>query len=477
MTQTSLSYKYGANPLALLFSFLIALIFWIIPPPGDLNPEAWHLLGIFLATITAIVTKTLSMGGCALLAMSALALTHTLTLKETLSGFSNPVSWLIVLAFFVAKSFIRTGLGIRLAYHLVALIGKKSLGLSYGMALTDLALAPAIPSNTARAGGILYPIVKSLAVAFDSHPTNQESRRKIGAFLIQSLYQCNIITSAMFITAMAANPMAVEIAEQMGIEISWGLWALAALVPGMLSLALLPYLLYKIYPPSIKETPEAASIARGHLDELGKMSWQEWVTLSVFLLMMVLWIFGSHVGIDSTTVALIGISILVTTGVLCWEDLINEKSAWDTLFWFSTLITMASYLTKLGLISWIGDVVAQSMGGISWYYAYPILILAYYYIHYLFASNAAHVSSLFAAFALVGIVSGVPPLLMTFSLAFCSSLSACLTHYGTAPGPILFGSGYVDLATWWRLGAIISIFHLIIWFVIGTAWWKLIGIW
>ncbi len=467
----------GVKPVQLIVAILIGSLFWIIPAPSELNIEAWHLLGIFLGTIFAIVSKTLPMGGCALVALSALTLTETLSIKEALSGFSYPVIWLIVLAFFVAKSFIKTGLGIRLAYHFVSLIGKKSLGLSYGMALTDLALSPAIPSNTARAGGILFPIVKSLAVAFDSHPKDQASRRKIGAYLIQSLYQCNIITSAMFITAMAANPMIVEIAGDMGIQITWGMWALAALVPGLISLLLIPYLLFKIYPPSIKETPEAPQIAKEHLQELGKIKWQELVTLAVFLLMMVFWIAGPHLGIDSTTVALAGISILVITGVLTWNDLITEKSAWDTLFWFATLIMMASYLNKLGMIGWVSESVQDQMQAVDWHIAYPVLILVFYYIHYFFASNAAHVSSLFAAFCVVGIVSGVPPLLMTFSLAFCSTLSATLTHYGTAPAPILFGSGYVDLVTWWRLGAIVSFVHMPIWFIIGPIWWKVIGIW
>ncbi|ADI38613.1 putative malate transporter yflS [Waddlia chondrophila 2032/99] len=465
------------KPIQLIFSIFAASIFWMIPIPKGMQPEAWHLLGIFLATIFSIVSKALPIGGCALLALSGLALTNTLSIKEALSGFSYPVIWLVVLAFFVAKSFIKTGLGIRLAYHFVSLIGKKSLGLSYGMALTDLALSPAIPSNTARAGGILFPIVKSLAVAFDSQPTDQPSRRKIGAFLIQSLYQCNIITSAMFITAMAANPMIIEIASEMEIEITWGTWALAALVPGLISLLVIPYLLFKIYPPSIKETPKAQEIAKDRLKELGKVKWQEWVTLGVFIFMMSFWIAGPHLGIDSTTVALAGISILIAAGVLTWNDLIMEKSAWDTMFWFSTLIMMATYLNKLGMIGWVSNAVQDRMQAVDWRIAYPGLVLVFYYIHYLFASNAAHVCSLFSAFCIVGIVSGVPPMLMTFSLAFCSTLSATLTHYGTAPAPILFGSGYVDLVTWWRLGAIVSIAHLLIWLVIGPFWWKLIGLW
>ncbi len=463
--------------LPFILSISIGLVFWIFSPPIGMTNEAWHMLGIFIATIVAIVSKALPMGGCALLSLAVITLTKTLTIKEALGSFSSPVIWLIVLAFFVAKSFIKTGLGIRLAYLFVSLFGKNSLGIGYGMALTDLALSPAIPSNTARAGGILFPIVKSLAITFDSHPTDQASRRKIGAYLIQSLYQCNIVTSTMFITAMAANPLIVELAGSVGIEISWGLWALAAIVPGLLSLIILPYFLYKVYPPSLKETPEAPGIARKNLVEMGPMSPQEWITLAVFLLMMTLWIIGPTVGIHSTTVAICGISLLVLTGVLSWNELTSEQSAWNTLFWFATLMMMAANLNTLGVIDWMSLQVKDTIQSIPWYYDYPLLVVTYFYIHYFFASSVAHASSLFAAFAVIGMAGGIPPMLIILALAFSSSLSSCLTHYGTAPGPILFGSGYVDLGTWWKLGAIVSILHLIIWIGLGTFWWKAIGLW
>ncbi|MFQ5729362.1 MAG: anion permease [Waddliaceae bacterium] len=466
----------GAKIGPFLLSLAVGLGFWFMPVPEGLEANAWHLLAIFLATIVGIITKALPMGGMTMLALTVLAASQTLTIKETLSGFSYPVIWLIVLAFFIAKSFVKTGLGIRIAYLFVALLGRRSLGLAYGMAMTDLALAPAIPSSTARGGGIVYPVVKSLALTFDSSP-EKNTQRKIGAFLIQSAYHCNIITSAMFLTAMAANPMIAEMAKDMNLEMTWGLWALAASVPGIISLAVIPLALYKLYPPEIKETPQATTIAREHLHQMGKIKTEEWITLGVFFFLLFLWIFGSLYGIDSTTAALAGVSVLLVTGVLSWNDMTSERAAWDTLFWFATLIMMASFLSRLGLIGWISTSIQESVESIPWYTAVPVLILGYFYSHYLFASITAHVSSMFAAFSVVGIVIGVPPLLMVFILAFCSNLSACITHYGTGPGPILFGSGYVGLATWWKLGGIISIIHLVVWVGIGSIWWKLIGLW
>ncbi len=468
--------RFGAKPWPFVLMIGIGLILGLIPAPEGMKPEGWRMLAVFVATIFGIITKAMPMGPTALLALSILILTHTLPLKEALNGFSSPIVWLVVFAFFVAKSFIKTGLGMRIAYHFVALVGKKSLGLSYGMAMTDLVLAPAIPSNTARVGGLIFPIVESLALAFESKP-DAKSRNKLGSFLIQSAYHCNIITSAMFLTAMAANPMIVEIAEKMGISISWGTWALAALLPGIASLILIPFVLYTFSPPEIKETPNAHKVAKEQLDKLGKVSRNEWITAGVFFAMLVLWIGGPYFGIDSTTVALLGITTLLIAGVLNWSDIIKEEQAWDTLIWFSILLMMAHQLSQLGTIQWFSEHVQDSVENIGWMYAYPLLLLSYFYVHYFFASNTAHVSSLFAAFAVVGVVAGIPPMLLILSLAFASTLSACLTHYGTAPGPILYGSGYVDLVTWWKMGALISLVHLFVWFIGGPLWWKVLGLW
>ena len=254
--------------LAAVFS--LAIVIWLIPPPSGVQPAAWHLLAIFVATIVGIITKPLPMGAIALLGIAATALSGTLTVNQSLSGFGNSTIWLIVVAFFISRGFIKTGLGSRIAYLFMAVLGKKTLGLSYGLIATDLVLAPAIPSNTARAGGIVFPLVKASAKAYGSDP-DDGTAHKIGAFLMQAAFQGNVVTSAMFLTAMAANPLAAKLAAGMHIDVSWGEWALAAIVPGMASLVVIPLVLYKIYPPEIKETTGASQLAKQKLAEMGKM--------------------------------------------------------------------------------------------------------------------------------------------------------------------------------------------------------------
>lgn len=460
----------------LLITIAVGLIIWLIPPPEGVTPEAWHLLAIFVATIVGIILKPLPMGAVALIGIMVTALTNTISIGNALSGFGNTTIWLIVIAFFISRGFIKTGLGERIAYYFMSILGKRTLGLAYGLIGTDLVLAPAIPSNTARGGGIVYPVLRSVAKAYGSEP-DDGTAGKMGAFLTRATFQGLVVTSAMFLTAMAANPLAVELAAGQGIEITWGRWALAASVPGLISLLLVPYLIYRMNPPEIKQTPEAAQMAKKKLQEMGGIKIEEWIMLAAFVLLIGLWIFGSALSINATTTAFVGLGLLILTGVLTWGDVLNERGAWDTLVWFAALVMMATYLNELGLIPWFSEKMGGVVGGYAWIPAFLILSLVYFYSHYFFASCTAHVSSMYAAFLVVAIVVGTPPLLAALVLAFFSNLFAGTTHYGTGPAPVLFGAGYVEMGDWWKTGALISVVNIVIWLAIGGLWWKVLGLW
>jgi len=454
----------------------VGLTLWWLPGPEGVTPQAWHMLAIFVATIVGIVLEPFPMGTMAIFGIAAATLTGTVSLGDALSGFGNRVIWLVVMAFFISRGVIKTGLGARIAYTFMRRLGKTTLGLGYSLIATDLVLAPAIPSITARAGAVIYPIVRSVAEGFGSRPGDGTARR-VGAFLIQSSFHGNLITSAMFLTAMAANPLAAEIARDLGVEITWTTWAVAAVVPGLVSLLVVPFVLYKVYPPQVKATPDAAELAGARLAEMGPMKRDEWITLGTFLMLLVLWIFGEPLGVHSTTAAILGLAALLATRVLSWEDVLGERGAWNTFIWLSALVMMASQLNRLGLVEWFSTSVGGLFAGSGWLPAFVALSLVYFYSHYFFAGNTAHISSMYAPFLGVAIAVGAPPLLAALVLGFFSNLFSSTTHYGTGPAPVLFGAGYVRLGEWWRLGALISVVNIVIWLGIGGAWWKLINLW
>ncbi len=466
----------GAAPIPSLFLLALGIFFWVQSPPDGLTEQAYHLLIIFLGTIFAVILKPLPTGAISLIAVTLCISTQTLTLNECLSGFSKGVTWLIVMAFFMALGFKSTGLGTRIAYYFVSKLGRSSLGLAYGFVVTELLLAPFIPSNTARGAGVMFPVVSSLSLQQGSDP-KKGTQKKMGAYLIQVCFQVNLITSAMFLTGLVGNPLIVSMASTSGVEITWGGWAIAAIVPGVLNLIVMPLVLYKIFPPTIKSSPSAQKTAQEKLASLGKLSFKEIMMILTFGVVMVLWVFGSTLGIAPTTAAMVGLSMLLATGALKWKDCINEKGAWETLMWFAPLLMMATFLTKFGMMTWFSGHVQSVVAPFSWPTTMAIVVLIYFYIQYIFASVTARITALYAVFLGVLIAAGAPPAASAMMLAVTSALSGTLTHFGTGTAPVYFGAGYVTVKEWWRNSFIMSIVNLSVWTVVGGLWWKVIGLW
>lgn len=472
---------------------LALLIWFVVPVPDGVSVNAWHLLALFVGTVVAIIGKVMPIGALAVLAITLVAITGVTNdspsgaIKDALSGFSNSLIWLIGIAIVISRGLAKTGLGNRIGYYFISLFGKKTIGIGYALALSELVIAPVTPSNTARGGGIIHPIMKSIASSFGSSP-EEGSSRKIGHYLALVNYHINPITSAMFITATAPNPLIVKlIADATGanISISWGTWALAALLPGLVCIALVPLVIYAIYPPEIKRTPDASGYAKSKLADMGAMSYGEKVMVSVFALLLLLWagvpamLLGPEFSVNTTAVAFLGLSVLLVTGVLTWEDVLKEKSAWDTVVWFSALVMMATFLNKLGLVGWFSTVVQSNIErfDLSWGASVVILVAVYFYVHYFFASTTAHITAMFAAFYAAGLALGAPPLYLGLLLAGASSLMMSLTHYATGTSPIIFGSGYVSMEDWWIMGFVMSVVNLAVWAIVGGLWWKVLGYW
>lgn len=484
----------GFKPLPAAIAALITLVIWFfIPIPAGVTPQAWHLLALFIGVIAAIIGKAMPIGAIAFIAILLVAITGVtadkpgVAIQDALSSFANPLIWLIGFSIMISRGLIKTRLGARIGYYFISIFGKKTLGIGYGLALSELVLAPVTPSNTARGGAVIHPVMKSIAASYDSDP-EQGTQGRIGKYLALVNYHANPITSAMFITATAPNPLVVKlIADATGanIQLSWSTRALAMLLPGLAAILLMPLVLFWLYPPEIKNTPNAAQFAKEKLAEMGKMSRGERIMLTIFAVLLLLWagvpamIFGSAWAVDPTTTALLGLVLLLLTGVLTWDDVLKEKSAWDTIVWFSALIMMASYLNKLGLIAWFSQSLQSGIThiGLGWFAASALLLLAYMYAHYFFASTTAHITAMFGAFFAAGIALGAPPMLFALLMAAASSLMMTLTHYATGTSPVIFGSGYTTLGEWWKAGFVMSVVNLIVWVVVGFGWWKVLGYW
>ncbi len=451
------------------------ILLWLWTLPG-LNVQQSRLLGIFLATIVALVAQPVRMGVSVLVAMTLLAVSRTLPPARVLSGFSNLTVWLIFTAFLFARAVTITGFGMRVGYLFIRRFARTPLSLGYSIAAADLVLAPFIPSDTARGGGIVCPITRSVAGAFGSEPG--PSAKLIGSFLMLVAFHTTYAASAMFLTGMAANPLIAEFASKVGhVELTWLRWLSGSIVPGLLTLTIIPWLLFRWVKPEIRDTTVARELARKELAAMGPLSREERWLVAIMLGVMAGWVTSPWHGISNTYVALAGVSAILLSRVLTWDDLLAEHRAWDALIWFAPLVMMADTLNEIGVIKVLSGKMFGLMAGWSWPLVLVALSLTYLYIHYSFASMTAQVTALYPGFLAAALAAGVPPMLAALPLAYFSNLNAAMTHYGTGSAPVYFGTGYVSQGDWWKYGFCISLVNVAIWLGVGMVWWKVVGIW
>ena len=491
----------GFKPIPAAIALALTLILWFIPAPEGVAPNAWHLLALFIGIIAGIIGKAMPIGAMAMLAMTIVALLQVTVpelgadgnpiknpaaqaAKDALSSLNSPLIWMIGIAIMISRSLLKTGLGTRIGYLFLSLFGKKTIGVAYSLALCDLLIAPVTPSNTARGGAIVHPIMKAIATSFDSDP-EKGTQNKIGRYLALVNYHANIISCLIFLTATAPNPLVVDLvakATDSKIHLSWGTWFVAMVVPGMVAMVLMPIILYFLYKPEITSTPDAPEMARAKLKEMGPMSRNEKITLGVFAVLLVLWaglLAPLGIKVDATTTTFLGISLLLLTGVLTWDDVLKEKGAWDTIVWFAALVMMSTFLNKLGLIKWFSDLMGQQIQGmgLSWVVGCALLALVYIYSHYMFASGTAHVTAMLGAFYAVGLHLGAPPMLFALVLAASTGIMMSLTHYASGSSPVIYNSGYTTMGEWWIAGFVMSAVEILIFCTIGITWWKMLGYW
>jgi len=448
--------------------FALAIGIYLAPVPQGLTAPAWHLFAIFVAAIAAVLLGAFPLLTSTMLAVAAVVLTGTISPAKAFSGFANPSVLLVVIAFLVAQAVVKSGLGRRISLFMVSRFGKSPAGLAYSIVITDAVIAPAFPSNTAR-GGVLFPVVLSVAQGSGSRPDDPQGRR-LGGYLMFCGMASLAVSSALWMTATSANPIGIQLVREFGIEIGFGRWFFTASLPALTAILALPWLITRLFAPGVGETPDAPVAARRELRTLGRLSRNERVTAVAFLLMVSGWIFADQLRLNVTIIAFAGLALLLTTRVLTPDDIATQGDTLTTFLWLAVLFALSGQLNELGFMSYAGERLASHLAGLSWPITYVALIVIYTAIHYMFVSQSSQVLALLGVFLDVGIRGGVPPTLMAFALLFASSYFSVITPQGGSQNVIFVGSGYLTQKELYRIGLLTTLFFVAVFLVIGTPW-------
>lgn len=508
------------NLLRFWICIVVGLALWFCPEPPGLSPAAWHVFAVFAATILSFLLRPLPMGVCVLVALLVLSGSGTLvpaaeyvsppppqvgtssttdpdsfalvkehplgerikkSLAFMLAGYGDSTVWLVAAAFLISGAMVHSGLGRRMALSMIALLGRSTLGLGYAIAAAEFLLAPFIPSNTARGGGLMMPIVDSMSRALGS---GADDPKRAGEYLVLCGAHLNLVTAAMFLTGMAANPLVASAADSfLDVKFTWGKWLTGSIVPGALSLLILPLLLHRLARPNLEDVGAARAEVRRQLHELGPWTPHQFAMAAVLLAMVVLWATTGlqqqwfDAKLPTTLVALLGVVTLIVLGVLPYHKVTGNAAAWDTLLWLGGLIAMADALRETKFVDWFAAQVQSGIGSTTGITAAVLLAVTYFYSMYAFSMLTGHILAFAGVFFAVAAAVGAPPLAMIALFAYFSNLCGCVTNYSTGPVVIYFGLGYVTTGRWFWIGFLISLVHLGVWLSVGLAWWKLLDWW
>lgn len=471
-----------------LVPILVVIVLLLLPAPAGLAEFAWRYFAIFAGVIVGLILEPLPGGAIGLIGITAVTMFAPYTLYGAadlakpgfhpadaaltwaLSGFSNSTVWLIFTAFMFALGYEKTGLGRRIALLLVKALGRRTLTLGYGIALADTVLAPFTPSNTARSGGTIYPIIRNLPSLYQSQP-NDPSARRIGSYIMWVAIAATCVTSSLFLTALAPNLLAAAIiSRSLHLNIAWMQWFAVIAPAGIILLLAVPLLTYWLYPPQIKQSDEAIVWAADELKKLGSLGRREIVVAVLVVAALLLWISGAAY-INATTVALAVVCLMLITGTFSWRDMLNDTAAWNTLVWFATLVALADGLSRVGFVIWLAHLIGAELAGAPAVAALIVLVVTFYVLHYFFASTTAHTTALLPVMLAVGAaIPGISGLRYALLLSMALGLMGIITPYGTGPSPIYYGSGYLPSADYWKLGTIFGLVFLVVFLAITVPW-------
>ncbi len=453
----------------------------LVGPPAGLTARAWLFAAVFAATIVGFLSRPLAMGPLVLVALVTLLLCGAFgsgeaAVEAMAAGFADATVWLVVAAFLLSGTVVRSGVGRRVALGLIRWLGGTTLGLGYAIAGGELILGPVIPSNTVRGGGVMAPIVNALALALGASPEN--ARRRTGGYLVLCASHANLIAAAMFFTGMAANPQLGTFAqEELNVRWDWTTWLLGSWLPGLVSMALLPWVLYRLHPPDVVHSPAARHEAAEELRAMGPWSGRQVAVGILLVALLIAWATGRLHGVHATGVALLGIACIVVFDLDDWRELTGDRGAWDSLIWLGGLVAMAKQLESQKVIEWFANVMREQVAGVSGVAAAIVLALIYFFSMYGFSMLTGHIMAMAGVFFVVGREAGSPPLLLVALISYFSNLCGCLTNYSTGQVVIYSGLGYVSTRRWFAVGLAVGLVHLAVWLGIGLPYWRMLGWW
>jgi anion transporter len=476
--------------LVAAFAALAAVL--LAPVPAGLPPAGHAMLAILAFALVIWMTEALDYSVSAVVIGALMTyllafqpdlanakIEHMGTGKAltlVLSGFSNSAVALVAAACFIASAMTATALDKRIALYVLSRMEAKTHQIVIGAMVVGFLLSFIVPSTTARVA-CLVPIMMGFILAF-----NVDKTSRFAALLMITTAQTASIWNIGIKTAAAQNMVAVGFIEkQLGAQITWGEWFIAAAPFSALLSVALYFIMTRLIRPEMEEIAGGKETVKGQLDQLGAMSWREWKLLAIVLTLLCFWATEKvlhNFDTSSTTLAAIALMLMPRLGVMDWKE--SQKGfPWGTVMLFAVGISIGTALLQTKAAAWLANIIVSNLG-LETASAFVILMLLSAFlivIHLGFASATALASTMIPIVISVLLAVKTPDINvvgMTLILQLVVSFGFILP-VNAPQNMIAFGTGTFSARDFMRTGMALTLAAVVLLVVFALTYWSWMG--
>ena len=433
------------------------------------------------------ITEAIPIAATSLLPIILFPLSGALPLDDTTSSFGHRFVFLYLGGFILALAIQKWNLHKRIALNIIMVVGTNVQKIILGFMVATAFLSMWI-SNTATAVMMLPIGIAIIKQMKDLKNSPEDENLIFGKALMLSIaYSASIGGIATLIGTPPNLVFAGIIQEVYNIEISFLKWFQFGFPISILLLAISWIYLTKVaFKFKQNEFNEGKEEINMQLEELGPISYEEKIVLSVFVLTGLAWILRTYLlnkfipNLDDSIIALIsGISLFLFQAnnqegknekIMNWEDAV--KLPWGVLLLFGGGLAIAQGFQSSGLANWIAENLTQ-LNGFSLFIILLVLITAVNFLTEI-TSNLATTAMLLPILAPTAVILGVHPYILMVGATLAASC-AFMLPVATPPNAVVFGSNYLKISDMVRVGILMNIISIIIifmmvYFILPILW-------
>ena len=458
----------------LVLAFVLFVSVTLIPDINNLDASGQRCLALFIAVFVLYIFESLPASIIGIAIVPLLVVLQITDISAALSGFASSSTYLVIGSFILAAGMIKSGLGRRITCLVLLRIGTEPVKLSFGIMLVNIIMAFMIPSSTARTA-MLLPICLSI---IQEYKGSAKSKAKYAVNILLTLCVTSSTISAGILTSTVSNPMAVEyIKNATGEVITYGQWFVWGFPPALIMTAVSWMVIQLIFKPDKTATLSGKEYLTAELQGMGKIKVTEKITAAVIGISVLLWVGGSLLGLDSTTVALIGAVLMCIPGlkVLKWEDCQNNIFL-SVVFIISGGISLGAAMAKTGMSDWLADQVFGFISGdMGLLLAVVIVIVTVQFMHIFFVGTATMANAFFPILVSIAANMHVSAGSIIIPAAFMIGGFPVLFFFNTTPNILCYDSGYMKAMDFLKTGIPISIAACLVYAFCAYWYWPVTG--